>query len=103
MDKEQVDVLLRHGQVITMDPPRRILVDGGIAVGNGRILAVGPDRDIGAAYESADERDLKGALVHPGLIDAHVHANSPGSDPGLRAEDHCRLGSGRARPLGLTL
>ena len=76
MDKEQVDVLLRHGQVITMDPPRRILVDGGIAVGNGRILAVGPDRDIGAAYESADERDLKGALVHPGLIDAHVHANS---------------------------
>ena len=74
-DKEHVDLLLRHGHVITMDTERRILVDGAIAVRDGRIVAAGPDREVGVAYEGADEQDLGGALVHPGLVDPHVHAN----------------------------
>ena len=76
MDRQNVDLVLRHGHVITMDPERRILVDGAIAVHEGRIVAAGPDREIGAAYEGSDDRDLAGALVHPGLIDAHVHAGT---------------------------
>ena len=71
----RVDLLLRHGQVVTMDAERRILVDGAIAVHDGRIVAAGPDREVGVAYEGADQRDLAGALVHPGLVDPHVHAN----------------------------
>jgi 5-methylthioadenosine/S-adenosylhomocysteine deaminase len=74
-ERESVDLLLRHGQVITMDAERRILVDGAIAVRDGRIIAAGPDREVAGAYEGSEVRDLGGALVHPGLIDSHVHAN----------------------------
>ena len=56
----RVDLLLRHGQVVTMDAERRILVDGAIAVHDGRIVAAGPDREVGVAYEGADQRDLAG-------------------------------------------
>lgn len=76
LDRQRVDLVLRHGHVITMDPERRILVDGAVAVHDGRIVAVGPDREIGAAYDGTDERELQGTLVHPGLIDAHVHAGT---------------------------
>ncbi len=69
------EIVLRHGHIITMDPERRILLDGSIAIGNGRILGIGPDDEIPVS-ESSMVRDLKGALVHPGFIDAHVHVNS---------------------------
>jgi cytosine/adenosine deaminase-related metal-dependent hydrolase len=82
-----VDLVLRHGQILTLDPQRRILLDGAIAVQGGRIVAVGPDpevwqvhgtgTDVGAPGEGPREvRDLRGALVHPGLIDGHNHTNS---------------------------
>jgi len=77
-----VDLLLRHGRIITMDPERRILVDGAIAVESGRIVAVGPDAEVwrtrgaGAEAAGAEIRDLRGAVVHPGLIDGHNHTNS---------------------------
>jgi cytosine/adenosine deaminase-related metal-dependent hydrolase len=71
-----VDLLLRHGRVITMDAERRILVDGAIAIAGGRVAAIGPDRDIAPRVQAAATRDLAGALVHPGLVDAHVHPSN---------------------------
>ena len=71
-----VDLLLRHGRVLTLDPARRILVDGSIAVRDGRIVAIGPDREVEPTVRASTARDLGGAVVHPGLIDAHVHPNS---------------------------
>ena len=72
------DLLLRHGRVITMDAERRILTDGTIAVRDGRIVAIGPDRDVGVAHatSAAQARDLRGAVVHPGFVDGHNHTNS---------------------------
>jgi len=66
-------ILLRHGTILTMDPQRRILVDGAIEILNGKITAIGPDREISRNFSGADIRDLHGAVVHPGLVDAHVH------------------------------
>ena len=71
---EAVDLLLRHGHIITMDTERRIVLDGAIAIRGGRIVAVGPDWEIASAVRASTVRDLGGGLVHPGLIDAHVHA-----------------------------
>ncbi|MGC5052413.1 amidohydrolase family protein [Micromonospora sp. DT48] len=68
------DLVLRHGRVITMDPQRRILTDGTVVVHGGRISWVGPDRL--RPPTNAAERDLRGAVVHPGLIDAHVHTGT---------------------------
>ena len=59
-----VDLLLRHGRVITLDRERRILTDGAIAVADGRIVAIGPDREVGESYApaTARTRDLGGAV-----------------------------------------
>ena len=61
-----------------MDPYRRILADGAVAIQGGRIAAVGRDEDIAATHaaSAAESRDLGGALVHPGLVDAHAHTTS---------------------------
>ena len=72
-DKKKIDTLLRHGTILTMDDERRILIDGSIAIDKGRIEAIGLDRDIVSGFDSSSVRDLDGAVVHPGLVDAHVH------------------------------
>ena len=72
-DATPVDLLLTHGRMITMDGQRRILRDGAIAVDEGRITAVGPSSEVTSSVRAAEERDLKGAMVHPGYVDAHVH------------------------------
>lgn len=56
-----------------MDPDRQIIKDGAIAIKDGNIRAIGPDIDISQQVQAEKERDLRGALVHPGFIDAHVH------------------------------
>ena len=72
-DRARAEMLLRHGVVVTMDEQRRILTDGAIAVNEGRVVAVGRDSDLANLFEASQVRDLGGALVHPGLVDAHVH------------------------------
>ena len=76
-----------------MDPERRILVDGAIAIDDGRIVDVGPDREIAPATDAAAVRDLRGALVHPGLVDAHVHAGSSELSRGLAPKSHADYGA----------
>ena len=68
-----VEMLLRHGVVVTMDEQRRIFTDGAVAVSEGRVVAVGRDPDLARDFEAEGVRDLQGALVHPGLVDAHLH------------------------------
>jgi cytosine/adenosine deaminase-related metal-dependent hydrolase len=72
----KADLLLRHGHVITMNDERTILPDGTIAVLDGRIVAIGPDREVAANVDAAAIMNLDGAIVHPGLIDAHAHTNT---------------------------
>src|SRR5215207_5699259 len=40
--RQTVDLLLVGGTIVTMDETRRVIDDGGIAVSNGRIVAIGP-------------------------------------------------------------
>ncbi len=58
-----------------MDPERRLIADGAIAIRGNRILAVGPDREIAARHVAAREIDAGGAPVHPGFIECHKHAS----------------------------
>lgn len=69
------DLLITGGTVITMDPARRVIENGAVAVAGNRIAAVGPAAVVAASFPNARERiELQGALVLPGLIDAHAHA-----------------------------
>jgi cytosine/adenosine deaminase-related metal-dependent hydrolase len=69
---ENADVLI-EGTVITMDPERRVIRDGAVAVSGGRIAAVGEAGDLRERFEA--ERTLGGRrrMVLPGLIDCHNH------------------------------
>lgn len=66
-------LLIVGASVITMDPARRIIRDGGVAVRDGVIT------DVGTASALRDEHpDLEvigdgTGVVHPGLVNAHLH------------------------------
>jgi 5-methylthioadenosine/S-adenosylhomocysteine deaminase len=67
------DLLIANATVVTMDAERRVLAAGAVAVSGRRIAAVGPERSVLAAYRARRKIDAGGGLVHPGLIDPHVH------------------------------
>lgn len=69
-----IDILLTHGTVITMDPERRIIEDGAVAVDAGRILEVGEARALDGKYTPRKIVDCAGKAVLPGLVGAHGHA-----------------------------
>jgi 5-methylthioadenosine/S-adenosylhomocysteine deaminase len=67
------DLLIRNALVVTMNAEREVLPGAAIAVGDGRLLAIGPDADTAASFEARRELDAGGNVVHPGFVDAHVH------------------------------
>jgi 5-methylthioadenosine/S-adenosylhomocysteine deaminase len=71
--KLTADVVLSGGTVVTMDPGRRIIEDGSIAVTGDSIVAVGPRSEIEAAYTARETIDAKGKLILPGWINGHTH------------------------------
>ena len=70
---KRVDLLVLNGTLVTMDQGHRIIQDAGIAVAAGRIVAVGPRREIVANYSAAQVVDASGRLIIPGLINGHTH------------------------------
>jgi 5-methylthioadenosine/S-adenosylhomocysteine deaminase len=71
---DAVDVTtLVEGTLITMDPARRVIPDGSVAVAGDRIADIGSAADLRARYP--DARRIGGArrYVIPGLIDCHNH------------------------------
>ncbi len=62
------------GTIVTMDPERRIIADGAIAVSNGRIVAVGRRAEIESRYKGRERLSAAGRLILPGLINTHNHA-----------------------------
>ena len=56
-----------------MNPAREIIDDGALAVSGDRIEAVGKTAELRSRYPAADEVDLTGHIVMPGLVDTHVH------------------------------
>src|SRR4051812_48548621 len=58
-----------------------LIPDGAVAIAGDTILAVGPSATILAAYQGAETQvlDAAGAVVTPGLVDAHTHLVFAGS------------------------
>ena len=67
-----MDLLITGGTVITMDPARRVIPDGAIAIRGNRIEAVGPAAEL--PRQATEIIDAAGHAVLPGLIDGHAHA-----------------------------
>lgn len=75
--------VFRGGRVYTADAAGSFAQAA--AIGEGRILAVGSDDDVVAAYPAAELIDLEGRTMVPGFIDAHNHYLATGE--GLAAID----------------
>ncbi|MEY4880108.1 MAG: hypothetical protein RJB62_1577 [Pseudomonadota bacterium] len=73
---ETADLLIKDiDWLITVDPSRRILRDAAIAVGGGKILAVGKSADLAKAYTATEVMDGRNRVVTPGFIDCHLHSS----------------------------
>ena len=68
------DSLVEAALVVTQNDARDILYDAALAVGDGRILAMGPSTAIRDAYAPREVLDLGQAMVLPGLVNTHTHA-----------------------------
>jgi 5-methylthioadenosine/S-adenosylhomocysteine deaminase len=68
-----VDLTVIHGTIVTMDGKRRIIQDGAVAVRGDTIVAIDSSASINSGYESTKVIDARGALILPGLINAHTH------------------------------
>ncbi len=77
-DAESADLVLRNGNIVTVDdanPEAQAL-----AVRDGRILAVGTDVEIDAYVGSATQViDLEGKTAIPGFIEGHAHFTGVGN------------------------
>jgi 5-methylthioadenosine/S-adenosylhomocysteine deaminase len=69
-----VDLLVANGIVVTMDPERRVISPGSIAINGNAIVGVGPADRIGQEFKARDTIDAQSRVVMPGLINTHTHA-----------------------------
>lgn len=60
--------------VITMDPARRVIENGAIAIQGRKIAAVGPRAEIDRGYQARQRLDRPNSILAPGFIDTHTHA-----------------------------
>ena len=79
-DDRHCDLLVRNAYVISVDAKRRVFSPGAVAVRGTRVAAVGPEREVieGLGVRAARTIDARGAVVHPGFIDAHNHVVGAG-------------------------
>ena len=71
--RQPVDLLVLGGTIATMDQTRRVIPDGGIAISQGRIVAIGPRAEIERDYSSRQRVNATGKVITPGLINGHTH------------------------------
>lgn len=66
-------MLYTHATIVTVDPLRRIILDGAIQVKDDIIADLGKSDLLKDKYADDDEYDLSGRIVIPGLISTHMH------------------------------
>ena len=71
----EIELLVSGGTVVTMDPARRIIEDGAVAIHGDQLLAVGSRAELEARFPHPARRiDARGRIILPGLINGHTHA-----------------------------
>lgn len=72
-DKQLVDRILTNGTIFTANIDQPFYSRGAIAIVDGRIAGIGKEDEITQKFDTAETIDLNGGVVHPGIIDAHLH------------------------------
>lgn len=71
---QSVDSILLPRWVIPVTEPGQVLEDHGIAIHQGRIVAVAPQAYLQEKYQAAETVTLANHALIPGLVNAHTHA-----------------------------
>ena len=71
---ENVDLILKNANIVTMDSEYRVLPHGAIAIQDDQILFVGTEEETLKDFSAAETVDCSGKVVIPGLINGHTHA-----------------------------
>ena len=87
----EVDLVIKNGWVVTPEETVR----GGVAISDGKFVAIGTDQSLPDAKEVID---ANGRHILPGIIDAHVHFR----DPGVTHKEDFATGSTAAVCGGVT-
>ncbi len=82
-----VDTLIRDALVLTLDPDRRIIRDGAVAVRDGIIVEVGKSAEITPRVRAREVIDGRRFLVAPGLVNGHVHVTGEPLTRGFVPDD----------------
>ncbi|HVX22675.1 MAG TPA: amidohydrolase family protein [Acidimicrobiales bacterium] len=72
-EPQHADTLIDGALVVTMNGDREVVEDGAVAIGGGRILAVGPAADVRSGFAADDVVDGRPFVVTPGLVNTHIH------------------------------
>ena len=67
------DLVVTNGWVVTMDPARRIVPEGAVAVHGDTIAAVGRMQEF-SERAAGKVIDARGGIILPGLVNTHTHA-----------------------------
>lgn len=74
--KEQIDTLILHGELFTMEGEGvGYIEDGAVAIGGGTIADVGTSEDLLRRFEAQEVIDARDKMVLPGFVDAHIHTS----------------------------
>ncbi|MBN1650030.1 MAG: amidohydrolase [Bacteroidales bacterium] len=68
---DEVDLILKNATIYTVD--NAFSKAEALAIKQGKIIAVGTNKEILAKYDAKQIIDLNGKYVYPGFIDAHAH------------------------------
>ena len=69
----QVDTILAHGTLITMDAAYTLIADGAVAIKGEAIVALGPTDEILRDYAADTVVDCHDCAIMPGLVNSHTH------------------------------
>jgi len=73
MNEPNWDLLIVGGTILTMEPDTEPIVNGAIAVADGRIAAVGLAEDLLEHAPTGEVVNAAGCIVMPGMVNTHSH------------------------------
>ncbi|MEX2260435.1 MAG: amidohydrolase family protein [Bryobacteraceae bacterium] len=74
LSAEPADTIWSARYVVTMNPEKRVIDFGAVAVRGGRIVGIGPASEIAKRFQAGERLDRPDGLIAPGLINTHTHA-----------------------------
>lgn len=70
-NKQPADLLVHNAVIYTVDSGFHIAE--AMAIKDGKIIAVGTNKDLQEKYDPKENLDANGKFIYPGFIDAHAH------------------------------